>query len=104
MNIWKFIVLTLFLNSCWAASFLDENHFKVFSETNFCVGCNLNNAVILEDHDEGNLLNCFAEKAKFKGSLFKTNFSGSIMDNAIFGLSFYSELHIQKANFSKKLT
>lgn len=79
----------------------DAEDLKVFSDTNFCQGCDLSGAKINEAHENGSLLGSYAIKTEFSGSLYKMNFSGSVMNYSKFSGYFYSILNIQEANFDK---
>ncbi|CAM4483603.1 MAG: hypothetical protein LEGION0403_FIIPPAGN_02870 [Legionella sp.] len=79
----------------------DAEDLKVFADTNFCQGCDLSGAKIYEDHDNGSLLGSYAIKTEFLGSLYKMNFSGSVMNYSKFPGHYFSVLRIQEANFDK---
>ncbi|MBA2709020.1 MAG: pentapeptide repeat-containing protein [Tatlockia sp.] len=80
----------------------DAEDLKVFADTNFCQGCDLSGAKIYEDHDNGFLLSSYAIKTEFSGSLYKINFSGSIMNYSKFSANYFSAtLKIQESNFDK---
>lgn len=79
----------------------DEEDLKVFADTNFCQGCDLSGVKIYEAHQEGSLLGSYAINTEFLGSLYKMNFSGSVMTYSKFSGQFYSVLRIQEANFDK---
>ncbi|WP_084273801.1 pentapeptide repeat-containing protein [Legionella fairfieldensis] len=79
----------------------DAEDLKVFADTNFCQGCDLSGAKIYEAHDNGSLLGSYAIKTEFVGSLFRMNFSGSIMNYSKFSGGYFSVLKIQEASFDK---
>ncbi len=79
----------------------DTEDLKIFADTNFCQGCDLSGATIYENHDNGSLLGSYAIKTEFSGSLYKMNFSGSIMNYSKFSGGFYGVLSIQEANYDK---
>ena len=92
------IIFSVSLNT-FAKTSADENDLKIFKDTNFCQNCDISNAYIYDDHDNGSLLNSFAIKTVFMGSLMKMNFSGSIMTYC--KINNYSTIHAQESNFDK---
>ncbi len=94
-----FILMSLSFSS-QAKILADADDLKTFTETNYCQGCDLSGAVIYQAHDNGFLLNSYAIKTKFEGSLYKMNFSGSIMTYSKYGHLFQT-LGIQESNFDK---
>lgn len=93
------IMLSISLNT-YAQVMADETDLKTFSEKNYCQGCDISNAEINEDHDNGALLNSFAIKTEFKGSFHKMDFSGSIMTYCKV-YSWIKTISAQEANFNK---
>ena len=78
----------------------DEEDLTTFSETNYCQGCDISNATITKSHDNGSLINSFAIRAKFHASLYRMDFSGSIMTYCEIQEG-YSILKAQQSNFDK---
>lgn len=78
----------------------DEEDLTTFSETNYCQGCDISNATISKDHDNGSLINSFAIKTQFRSHLYQMDFSGSIMTYCEMR-KFNSILRAQQANFDK---
>lgn len=94
------IIFSVSLNT-YAKTSADESDLKTFKETNFCQNCDLSNAKIYDNHDNGSLLNSFAIKTVFKGSLMKMNLSGSIMTYCNIEGNILSPLNAQESNFDK---
>lgn len=93
-----FILISLSLSPQAMAA--DAEDLEIFYKTNYCQGCDLSGVEINKDHDNGFLLNSYAIKTEFSGSLQKMNFSGSIMNYSVF-THFFHVQHIQEANFDK---
>lgn len=105
MKNYKFVTMLMSIGlslSSHAKVFADAEDLKVFADTNYCYGCDLSGAKISEDHDNGSLLNSYAIKTEFLGSLYKMNFSGSIMTySKFYGDSINNPLKIQETTFDK---
>ncbi|MCW8451792.1 pentapeptide repeat-containing protein [Legionella quinlivanii] len=104
MKNYKLVTMLMLIGlslSSRAQSLADIEDLKVFSDTNYCQGCDLSGAKIYEDHDNGSLLNSYAIKTEFTGALYKMDFSGSIMTYSKFLGKFFNALRIQEATFDK---
>lgn len=87
--------------SSHAKTLYDPEDLRIFSETNSCQGCDLSGARIFKDHDHGSLINSYAIKTEFLGSLYMMDFSGSIMTYSKIGYLFYNTRDVQETNFDK---
>jgi uncharacterized protein YjbI with pentapeptide repeats len=71
---------------------LDEEKFQV---TNVCAGCNLNDVIIYDDHQNGNLI-----KANLSGAILLGDFSGTDFSN-IDGIHMSASINLAQTNFSR---
>lgn len=96
-----FILMSMSFSS-QSKGLVDPEDLKIFNDTNYCQGCELSGATITKNHDNGSLINSYAVQTDFTGSLYKMNFTGSVMINSKFhSLSNASALKVQEANFDK---
>lgn len=79
----------------------DDEDLKTFEDTNYCQGCDISEARINGNHDNGFLLQSYAIRTRFAGSLYKMDFSGSIMTYSEIYKLFGDALNAQLTNFNK---
>lgn len=92
------ILLVISLNT-YAAKMSDPLDLEHFEETNSCQSCDISDATIYENHDNGTLLDSFAIRTKFNNNFYNGNFSGSIMTYC--EIDGFSTRKFQKSVFNK---
>lgn len=70
---------------------------QIFQETNICLGCNLSEAILFDDHQNGNLI-----KANLSGAIILGNFSG-VNFSSIDGIHMSASINLAQTNFSKAI-